>query len=182
MNQACLPLGLHSSFRDQCLHSETSVFWRRAGNRFSGIARRTGNGERAHSKYISLFSLHWPLPDDRRAGHLLGWRQSLDKLKCSDPSKVFVCKLTDSNCLSPPFSQNGLWQHDQGHHYLTVFKSCSPLPGTGYLPCKEFGDALLESGYDGWSSVKRLFPSTLIVRKAFRGAWRSRPGIAWRTM
>jgi sugar phosphate isomerase/epimerase len=89
---------------------------------------------------------------------LPGWRESLKELALSDSSKVFVCQLTDSYRLNPKFPENPLWESDEAHHYLTVSKCCRPLPGKGYFPCKEFIDALLETGYDGWFSVETFVP------------------------
>jgi 4-hydroxyphenylpyruvate dioxygenase len=97
--------------------------------------------------------------DDGVQTSLEGWNDSIRELRTTkNGGKTFVCQLTDSYRLSPPFPRNELWTDGEEHHYLSVSRSSRPLPGEGYLPCREFIDALLASGYTGWFSVETFVP------------------------
>ncbi|KAI0468938.1 3-dehydroshikimate dehydratase [Xylaria cf. heliscus] len=81
------------------------------------------------------------------------WRESLRELVATvPPEKIFLLQISDAYKMDPPLDdedEQGLrprarWSHD--------FR---PLPfDGGYLPVKEFLDAVLETGFRGWLSVE----------------------------
>ncbi|KAI1736322.1 3-dehydroshikimate dehydratase [Xylaria scruposa] len=82
------------------------------------------------------------------------WRESLRELAATvPPEKIFLLQISDAYKMDPPIDDEpddqglrprGRWSHD--------FR---PLPyDGGYLPVKEFLDAVLQTGFRGWLSVE----------------------------
>jgi sugar phosphate isomerase/epimerase len=82
------------------------------------------------------------------------WEQSLRDLSSTVPAeKIFLLQISDAYKMSPPLANKvdseglrprGQWSHDY-----------RPLPyDGGYLPVKEFLDAVLGTGFRGWLSVE----------------------------
>ncbi|TRX88940.1 hypothetical protein FHL15_010168 [Xylaria flabelliformis] len=82
------------------------------------------------------------------------WRESLRELAATvPPEKIFLLQISDAYKMDPPLDREpdeqglrprGRWSHDY-----------RPLPyDGGYLPVKEFLDAVLQTGFRGWLSVE----------------------------
>ncbi|KAI0403110.1 3-dehydroshikimate dehydratase [Xylaria palmicola] len=82
------------------------------------------------------------------------WRESLRDLAATVPAdKIFLLQISDAYRMDPPLDAEpdaqglrprGRWSHDY-----------RPLPfDGGYLPVKEFLDAVLATGFRGWLSVE----------------------------
>ncbi|KAI0857286.1 3-dehydroshikimate dehydratase [Xylaria cubensis] len=82
------------------------------------------------------------------------WRESLHELSATvSPEKIFLLQISDAYKMDPPIDSEpdeeglrprGRWSHDY-----------RPLPyDGGYLPVKEFLDAVLGTGFRGWLSVE----------------------------
>ncbi|KAI0425890.1 3-dehydroshikimate dehydratase [Xylaria sp. FL1042] len=92
--------------------------------------------------------------DDDKDGLEGRWRESLRDLAATVPAeKIFLLQISDAYRMDPPLEdrpdENGLrprgrWSHDY-----------RPLPyDGGYLPVKDFLDAVLGTGFRGWLSVE----------------------------
>ncbi|KAI8627810.1 3-dehydroshikimate dehydratase [Xylariaceae sp. FL1651] len=82
------------------------------------------------------------------------WKGSLEELASTvPPEKIFLLQISDAYKMEPPLQAKtdseglrprGQWSHDY-----------RPLPyDGGYLPVKEFLDAVLGTGFRGWLSVE----------------------------
>ncbi|KAI0545883.1 3-dehydroshikimate dehydratase [Xylaria curta] len=82
------------------------------------------------------------------------WRESLRELAATvPPEKIFLLQISDAYKMDPPLDNRpdeqglrprGRWSHDY-----------RPLPyDGGYLPVKEFLDAVMQTGFRGWFSVE----------------------------
>ncbi|KAI1272676.1 3-dehydroshikimate dehydratase [Xylaria sp. FL0933] len=82
------------------------------------------------------------------------WRESLKELAATVPAeKIFLLQISDAYRMDPPLEDKpdesglrprGRWSHDY-----------RPLPyDGGYLPVKDFLDAVLGTGFRGWLSVE----------------------------
>ncbi|KAI1748800.1 3-dehydroshikimate dehydratase [Xylaria castorea] len=95
------------------------------------------------------------LREGEEAADLEGkWTESLRELAATvPPEKIFLLQISDAYKMDPPLGSEpddqglrprGRWSHDY-----------RPLPyDGGYLPVKEFLDAVLKTGFRGWLSVE----------------------------